>query len=207
MNAQDGDLDLSLAVTAWKTLWLEACNNQMRADRVWQPTQDLLDSLALQNTPVLTCLAGKYYMFPANSDGVAVNIFFVGGHSVAYLGTLLDPVAFRLDKESEVNRLSKINQALALKLASTTSMTIVRDAHFCKIPVDAMSGTATATFAIRRYLAIRAPHLAKYEISWLPVERGVDLENQIDFEAQKTARKPTLQDRLTATADDELELL
>lgn len=209
MNVQTDDLDFSLAINAWKTLWLEAHNNQSRAERVWQPTQHLLDKLVSNAASSLTCFAGKYYMFPADSDGVAVNLFFLGANNeVAYFGTMFDNTAYHLDKTSEANRLLLINPNFAQKLTGITLGTIVRDAHFCKIPVDSdLQDVATATSAVRRYLAVRAPIIAGCAIHWLAHEQGIRFENHIRKEAERTAQKPTYQDRLLATAEDELELL
>lgn len=207
MNAQVSDLDFDLAVTTWKTLWLEACNNQVRADNVWLPTQHLLDELTLQNVSTLTCFAGKHYMLPSDSDGIAVNLFFIGAkNEIAYLGTLLDPVAYLLDKNLEVKRLAIINPLLAQKLSETRAVDIVRDAHFCKIPVGTVTDTAIATSAVYRYLTIRAPNLAKCAINWLPHQRGIELEQRIRAKAEESATKPTKEDRRLAMAEDELEL-
>ncbi|MSR85605.1 hypothetical protein EXS71_04200 [Candidatus Uhrbacteria bacterium] len=209
MNAQNDDLDFSLAITGWKVLCLEAHTNQSRAELVWQPTQDLLNEMALNATLPITCFAGKYYMFPDDSDGAVVNLFFLGvNRKVAYLGTMFDATAYRLDKILEISRLSLINPSLAQRLGETNSETIVRDAHFCKIPVSTdLDDLATATLAVRRYLTVRAPKLASYDINWLPHQEGIRLESHIRTEAEKVATRPSFRDRLLATAQDELETL
>ena len=136
-------------------------------------------------------------------------MFFLGTESkVAYLGTLLDPTAYALDKVSEVKRLSKFNPILAQMLQVTGPRTIVRDAHCCKIPVSSeIMDTDTATEAVHQYLAINAPHLAKNAVIWLPHEQGIDFEqNNIRFEAKRTAKKPTKEDRSrTITQDDAMD--
>lgn len=207
MNLDTGQLDLNLAVTAFKTLWLEARTYQERFDLVWQPTQTLLDKLSSKPPPTLTCFAGKYYMFPANSNGVAVNLFFIEGNNVEYLGTLFDQTANRLDRAAEINRLKRVNQDLAQRLAKASPKAIIRDAHFFKLPADSNElDTLTATKAVKRYLAIRAPALAQCAVEWLPHEQGIALEERIRALAEQDATQPTKGDLLRAVYQDELEL-
>ena len=207
MLKNDTRLDLKMAITAWKTLWLEASANQDRYDKVWQPTQQLFDNLSTNPPPTLTCFAGKHYMFPGDSDGVAVNLFFIGENHAVYLGTLFDKTANRIDRKREIARLAIINRNLSRKLKSADPQAIVRDAHFCKIPAetDALD-TETAAKAVKRYLAIRAPQLSGCKIAWLKEKDGVALEQRIRTKAEQTAKHPTRKERLLATAEDELEL-
>jgi len=208
MDPPDQQLDLNLAVVAWKTLWLEARTNQERFDLIWQPTQQLLDELSANPPPTLTCFAGKHYMFPGDSDGMAVKLFFIGGNNrVAYLSTLVDPVANEIDRQREIQRLSLINSQMALQLANASRQAIIRDAVGCRIPTDSDElDTSTATQAITRYLALRAPVLAQCAIVWLPHKHGITLCKHIRIEAEKTAHYPTRKEQLLATAQDELEL-
>lgn len=202
-------LDLKLAVTAWQTLWLEASTNQTRYDRVWQPAQQVLDELSANPPPAFTCFAGKYYMFPNESDGVAVNLFFTftgDNDEVAYLGTLFDETANRVWRQMETERLALVNQDEANRYALTDPSEIMTEALFRRIPANAEDlDTQVATTAVKRYLYLLAPRLLGCELEWLPHESGIAIEQRIKAAARQTAQKSTREDRMRSIEEDELD--
>lgn len=207
MSLKTGQLNLEMAITAWKTLWLEASTNQDRADKVWRPTQELLDRMSVKPPTIFTCFAGKQYMFPGDSYGVAVKLFFIGENNAAYLGTLLNDTANQEDRKREISRLNLINKKLAKKLASADILAIVRDSLFCRIPADSdVLDAETAVKAVKRYLATLAPALSGCKIVWLLKRKALAIERQIRFQAEKTAKPATKEEHYRATAEDELEL-
>ena len=208
MDLPVSKVDISLAVEAWKTLWIEASTNQVRADKVWLPTQQLLDEMAKNPPKKLTCFAGQYFMFPNDSNGIAVKLFFIGGKKhVAYLGTLMDPVANHVHRNREITRLSSINIKMAHKLANADLHAIMRSSTQLIIPADSdLLDTDTATRAVKKYLAIWSPKLCSCKIEWLKHKNGIEIAKAIRQQAEKTARYPTNQEDLLARAQDELEL-
>lgn len=207
MFHNDTQLDLKMAITAWKTLWLETHASQERYDLVWQPTQELLDKLSANPPATLTCFAGDYYMFPDDSNGVAIDLFFIGENNVVYLATLFNKAANETDRNREIARLKLVNADLAQKLALTDSQAISRDRRFCKIPADTDDlDTEIATRAIKRYLAIWAPALLGCEIVWLFSEQAISLEQQIRTQAELSIQQQTEEERLQAVIEDESDL-
>ncbi|HLD70648.1 MAG TPA: hypothetical protein VI937_02090 [Negativicutes bacterium] len=206
MDLQVNRLDRSLAVEAWKTLWIEASTWQTRADKVWLPTRHLLDKTAENPPKKFVCFAGKEYMFPNDSDGVAVKLFFIGENRVAYLGTLKDPIANQVDRQREVDRLRLINLNMANTLKQSKLNAIIRDAAQLGIPADSsFLDTATATRAVQRYLAIWSPKLLAVPIEWLKPKDADVIINAIRTEAEQTARYPTNEEDLLARHQDEQE--
>lgn len=200
-------LDFKLAVTAWRTLLLEPSTNQKRFDLVWQPTQLLLNRLSANPQPVFTCFAGKSYMFPGKSYGVAVKLFFVGENNAVYLGTLLNRTATRIDRKREIQRLLLLNQDLAEKLRSASPNAIIRDSLMCKLQTESNTlNQRTATRAVKRWLSVMAPALLGCKIVWLPRKTGINLEKRIREQAEQTAQPSTKGERMRATAEDELDL-
>lgn len=201
-------LNLDMAITAWKTLWLEhhSHENPKIYDLVWQPTQRLLDKLSENPLPSLTFFSGKPYVFPENSSGVVIDLFFVGDNRVCYIGTLFSKTANRIDREQEVARLIGHNKERAEKLRTASPFAIVRDAHFCIIPadIDALD-TEIAEEAIKKYLERYAPKLLGCKIEWLLPEQGYALIQQIKAEAERTAQPPTREEQLRVIIEDEFE--
>lgn len=199
-------LDLKLAVSARRTLALGVTKTKVatkwdRYNLVWRPTQKLLDSLSRKKKPPaeFVCFVGKIYIFPGETEaeGVAVDIFFIGGNRVAYLGTLLNKAADKLylEKtgvtESEKADLSAIwHDELLFRLAAKTENFYNR----------------TAEKAVRRYLAKKAPTLMDCRIKWLPRKIGIALEQKICAKAKATAYDATDEERLRIRVEEKLRL-
>ncbi|OGZ69296.1 MAG: hypothetical protein A3D44_01230 [Candidatus Staskawiczbacteria bacterium RIFCSPHIGHO2_02_FULL_42_22] len=178
---------LALASTTWKILWLELNHtDQERFDKVRLPTQELLDELSSKPPPTFICLAGEPFMSPDNEDGVAVKIFFVGPNNrVAYLGTLLDPLAHALDRQKRIIRLLEIDPESAIRLAITDPRALVPDPIGYRIRADSdVLDTDTATRAVKKFLVNRAPKLVKCAIEWLPNQEGIELVERIKAQAK-----------------------
>src|SRR6185436_4443210 len=142
-------LDISLAVTAGRVLFLETHTKEKRDALVWAPLQCLLDELSRKDPQQITCLRGKHFIWPQNSIGAAADIFLVAERKVAYLGTLFGFTGAQMYRLIEVRRLSSFNPELAKKLANASRHAIIRDAHFCIIPTNSdMLTTGEATQAI-----------------------------------------------------------